>query len=177
MIQSPGGGEALQGVVSVSGTSIVPGFRSAEVAFAYQEDPTHTWFSIQQSAQPVENGVLASWDTTTIADGTYQLRLQVVLEDGQVLENLVAGLRVRNYSRVETSTPASPAARQATVTPTPTPLPDFQAAPKNNLPQPTNPAQLDRFDLQRSALGGTLIVFSALLVGLLYLAVRALIRR
>jgi hypothetical protein len=176
-IQSPGGGEALQGVVLVSGTTDVPGFRRSEVAFAYQNDPTSTWFLIQQSEQPVIESVLANWDTTTIGDGTYQLRLQVVLEDGQVLEQVVAGLRVRNYTQIETNTPVSPAARQATGTLVPTPLSDFQVMPRNITPAPTNPAQLDRMDLQQSALRGTLVVFSALLVGVLYLGLRALIRR
>lgn len=177
VIHSPGGGEALQGVVTISGTTDIPGFRSAEVAFAYQNDPTNTWFLIQQSNQPVLEGILAVWDTTTIADGTYKLRLQVILIDGQVEEHVVAGLRVRNYSRIETSTPPSPAATQPTITPTPTPLPDFQVVLKTQPPEPTNPAQINMDDVQRSALGGTLAVFTALLVGALYLAIRALFRR
>ena len=88
--------------------SLVPseivGFQSAEVAFAYGKDNS-TWFLITGSDQPVRDGVLASWDTTTIADGTYLLRVRVNTSDGEVVEVEAKDLRVRNYTPIETSTP------------------------------------------------------------------------
>jgi len=54
IVGSPHPGEALQGAVSIGGTTELPGFRSAEVTFAYQSDPTGTWFLIQQSSKPVK---------------------------------------------------------------------------------------------------------------------------
>ncbi len=184
-ITSPLPGEALQGVVSISGATDLPGFRSAEVAFAYQADPTGTWFVIQQSSAPVKEGALAAWDTTTITDGTYQLRVQVFLQDGQVQETTLAGLRVRNYTPIETSTPprapaANPAQGEAaapTAKPTETPLGDFQVQAAAAAPLPTNPAQITPRHLEASALRGVLAVVGAALAGALYLGLRAVVRR
>jgi hypothetical protein len=184
-ITLPAGGEALQGVVAVQGRTAVEGFAFAEVAFAYQSDPTNTWFLIQQSGAPVEGGLLANWDTSTITDGDYRLRLQVFQKDGQVQEVLVNGLRVRNYSPVETSTPAPAGERtitpQATPvappSPTRTPLSDFQVAARSPTPLPTNPATLSTERLQRSALQGISVVFLALLAGGLYGGLRRLLRK
>ena len=177
VIDSPGPGEALQGVVTISGTTGLADFRSAEVAFAYQADPTGTWFTIQQSSQPVNDGALARWDTTTITDGEYRLRLQVFLKDGRVLESLVEGVRVRNYTPVETSTPIVPTPGQPTPTFTATPRKDFVAVAQNPTLLPTNPAQVTGRDLQLSALQGVMLVLSALVAAGVYLGVRALSRR
>jgi hypothetical protein len=176
-LSSPLNGEALQGVVAVRGSSEAAGFRVAEIAFAYQSDPTGTWFLIQQSSTPVSDGALASWDTTTITDGVYKLRIQVFLEDGRVLESTVSGLRVRNYTPIETSTPAATVTGPEQPTQTPSPLPDYQAKPVTPVPLPTNPAQLAQVHLQRSALQGAgLVLILALLAGI-YIGFRSLFRR
>ncbi len=176
-IRSPGPGEALQGIVTVAGTTDIPGFRSMEVAFAYQADPTGTWFLLQQSDTPVKERTLSSWDTTTITDGIYQLRLRVFLQDGQVIERKLEGLRVRNYTAIETSTPKAIPSGQPTLTPTSTPRTDFQPTPGNATPQPTNPVQITARHLEDSALRGTLVVFGAALLGMVYIGIRAIARR
>jgi hypothetical protein len=178
-IDSPQPGEALQGVVQVNGTSEMEGFRSAEVAFAYQSDTTGTWFLIQQSSTAVKEGLLASWDTSTITDGVYRLRIQVFLEGGGVQESLVEGLRVRNYTPIETVTPA-PATLptgQAEPVSTATQRLDFQVSPHSVTALPTNPAQLTPRNLQSSALRGMLVVFGAFIVALAYMGLRAITRR
>jgi len=175
-ILSPAGGSALQGVVAITGTTDLDGFRAAEIAFAYQSDPTETWFLIQQMTQPVKEGSLASWDTTTITDGNYRLRLQVFLQGGEVLVMVVNGLRVRNYTLIETSTPEV-GARLETPTSTASPLPDFQVTPRSPTPAPTNPAELSPGDLRRSVLGGSLGVLAALALGGLYIGGRRIMRR
>lgn len=175
-ILSPGGGTALQGVVAITGTTDMAGFRSAEISFAYQSDPTRTWFIIQQMTRPVKEGSLASWDTTTITDGDYRLRLQVILEGGEVQEFVVGGLRVRNYTRIETSTPEA-GSRLETPTLTASPLPDFQVTPRSPTPAPTNPAELSAVDLQKSVLGGAVGVLAALALGALYIGGRRVFRR
>lgn len=173
-IDSPRGGDALQGVVSVTGTTEVEGFRSMELSFAYQADTTGTWFLISRSSTAVKEGALASWDTTTISDGSYRLRVQVTLEDASVLETIIDGLRVRNYLPVETATPGS---RAGQVTPTRTPLPDFELMEAGPTPLPTNPAVITQRDLQASLMQGALVATGVFgLVGL-YLALRAAFRR
>jgi hypothetical protein len=139
VITSPKAGEALQGQVMVTGTSSMDGFQSAEVAFSYADNPTGTWFLIQSSDQAVTEGELAAWDTTALTDGNYTLRLLVTLQDGSQVQTTVTGLRVRNYTPVETETPTRvPPTLQPTLTatavmtdtpyPTPTPLPPNPAA-------------------------------------------------
>lgn len=134
-ITAPLRGGVLQGQVAVSGTTDIPGFISAEVAFAYQNDETDTWFVLSQSQQGVRDGLLVSWDTTTITDGTYRLRLRVETSDGQTLETLVENLRVRNYTPVEMDptpgvTPESESIATAELQPTPI-LPTPTALPGN----------------------------------------------
>ena len=136
-IRSPQAGEALQGQVTITGNSGVAGFVSAEVSFSYANDPTGTWFTITTSNQPVTQGTLAVWDTMTITDGIYTLRLRVTLADGNYVDVSVPDLRVRNYIPIETNSPtvalvqATPppnATAMATPYPTPTALPPNPAA-------------------------------------------------
>jgi hypothetical protein len=104
-IVNPAEGQALQGVVQIIGSTNVDGFLSAELAFAYADDVTGTWFLIASPAAPVTSGLLAEWDTSSITDAAYVLRLRVFRQDGSSLETRVTGLRVRNYLPVETPTP------------------------------------------------------------------------
>jgi hypothetical protein len=172
VILSPGQGQALQGVVTVKGSSNVPGFVSSELAFAYTGDTTDTWFVIASSSQPVDQNTLASWDTTTITDGNYVLRLRVFLANGISLNFIVRALRVRNYTAVETPTPTplEPTAIRPTLTPTITLTPTLFPTPTG---MPGNTAIITTFDLSKSiAYGG-----AAALVFLLILALYQKLRR
>jgi len=165
-IDSPQNGEALQGVVEIIGTSDIVGFQSAEVAFAYGKDSS-TWFLISSSEQSVRDGTLASWDTTTIADGSYLLRVRVNTTDGEVVDVEAKDLRVRNYTAIETSTPrpeektAEPQVLlpEATSLPTPTDLPD-------------NPASVTMTKLTFSLVEGAAFVLIVFIVIGIYSAAR-----
>ncbi len=76
------------------------------VAFAYDDNPLGTWFLISTSDSPIHNAEIAQWDTTQISDGFYQLRVMVRRSDGTSVEQRVKNLRVRNYTPIETNTPA-----------------------------------------------------------------------
>ncbi len=150
-ITSPQTGAALQGNISVTGTTVVPGFEYAELTFAYHEHPTDTWFLISSSEEAVLQGMIAQWDTSTITDGIYDLRLTVTLVDGERVSAIVSGIRVRNYSPIETDTPtpvtptSTPAPGElppATITPTPTQTP----IPPSATPLPTNSLELTNQD-------------------------------
>jgi len=165
VITSPQSGQVIQGPVTITGTSDVPGFQSAEIAFAFAGDTSSNWFLIQSSEQPVKNGPLGTWDTTTLTDGTYTLRLRVNLQDGKQIETTVSGLRVRNYTPVETptltATPANqPTPQVPTMTSTPYPTPTL-------LPQ--NPAALTPINVYTSlrlgalCIGGFFLIFAVLL--------------
>jgi len=175
IVASPKPGQALQGVVTITGSTNIANFQSAEVSFRYDRQDNSSWFLLQQSSQPVDNGSLATWDTTTIADDTYRLRVVVTLQDGSTLETEVPGLRVRNYTAIETNTPSpTNEATQSgpvsannttqTVLPTPTDL-------------PANPAQVSPANLATSAVQGSL--FTAIIFMCIggYLLVRSFTRR
>lgn len=138
-ITSPRADQAVAGVVTIAGTADHPAFQRFEVAFGYDPDPTETWFPIGEPiSTPVIDGRLALWDTMRISDGTYRLRLQVWLEDGQMLEAIVSGVRVRNYSPTETAESAAagqtisiPPTPTATLVAAPTPSPDLTASSGN----------------------------------------------
>lgn len=180
-ISSPLPGEVLRGRVAIVGTSSVPGFNSSEVAFSYSGDLTGTWFLIQASAFPATNDVLADWDTESISDGDYILRLRVTLQDGSLVEFQVAGLQVRNYTALPTPT------LEPSATPSPTPrievatamlvTPTLAALPptptltlSTPTPFPSNPAALTTAAIYASLQRG------ALLIGLLFLAFAILLR-
>jgi hypothetical protein len=167
-IVSPRPGEVLQGVVTISGTSDVTGFSSAEIAFSFTDDPTGTWFLIATNSQAVINDKLTTWDTTVITDGNYVVRLRVTLLDGSTRETLVSGLRVRNYTPVETPTPM-PVVPEATplptITPTGTPFPTPTALARN-------PATLVPRDVSTSILYGGLMAISILILLSIYLWLR-----
>jgi hypothetical protein len=168
VIVAPRPGDVLQGVVTISGSSDVSGFALAEISFTYADDPTGTWFQIAISSQPVFNDTLATWDTTVITDGDYVLRLRIYLTDGTSREALVTGLRVRNYTAVETPTPiplAPEATPLPTITQTATSFPTPTALPRN-------PAILAPTDVTVSILYGGLAAILTFVIGTIYIWLR-----
>ena len=124
-IADPQPGQALRGVVLIRGTAQQPAFDHYEVSFSYEPNPTADWFAIEAAgSSPVQNGQLASWDTTQIADGAYQLRLRVFSSDGTApLEFVTAGLAVANSVPLPAASATSPATAVATVPNTEAPAP------------------------------------------------------
>ena len=124
-IADPQPGQALRGVVLIRGTAQQPAFDHYEVSFSYEPNPTADWFAIEAAgSSPVQNGQLASWDTTQIADGAYQLRLRVFSSDGGApLEFVTAGLAVANSVPLPAASATSPATAVATVPNTEAPAP------------------------------------------------------
>lgn len=129
-IREPLGGEAIDRVVTIEGSASHPSFVSYDLSFAHSDNPTGTWFLIGDAVHtPVTDGRLGLWDTTGITDGFYSLRLRVHLSNNIMLESIVEGLRIRNSTPIETTTPqpdrisATPTITLPTRTPRPTPLP------------------------------------------------------
>ena len=181
---SPLPGQALQGSVLIAGNTVVDGFQSAELSFSYANDSTDTWFLIQEYSAPVSDNALALWDTSTISDGNYRLRLAVTKSDGSQESALVPGLRVRNYTPIETDTPAPvpPAAtplpqetRPASATPIPTQTPTRILSTPT--PLPPNPAVLSTQQVFASIFKGILATLGLFALGGLYQAARSLRRR
>lgn len=175
-IDSPRPGEALQGQVVIKGTTQVDGFQSYDISFGYQHDTTSTWFPIAQGKEALKDGALATWDTTTISDGVYKLRVVVYLSDGRAVQSVVSGLRVRNYTPVETSTPA-PASALGSGTAAVETLVDYVPAGLTATPLSENPAQVSDADLGSSLVKGGILALGLFIVLGLYLGARTLFRR
>lgn len=149
-VDSPRAGDILQGQVRINGSTDLPGFRAYEVEFTYESAQIDSWFLIYQSDQPVRNYQLAVWDTTTIRDGDYRLRVRVRFESGETAQVVVSGLKVRNYSQVSADQPArqpeEPSAEIA-LAPTATLQPVSE-------PLPENPLAVSREMIRASMLAG-----------------------
>jgi hypothetical protein len=160
LLRAPLPGQALQGSVAVIGNTAIHGFVSAELAFSYAGHPEDTWFLIAETDQPVSDGTLAQWDTNAITDGNYDLRLRVRRDDGSIQEQVIPGLRVRNYTPAETNTP-TPVTPTATVVPGKTPVPtQTDTPPPKPTPTtlPTNPAEVTSGDAATSLGKGALAI-------------------
>jgi len=169
-IEVPKAGAVLQGKVAIIGHSEVNGFRNAILEFTYAGIITENWFLLSDHIQPVDQGYLFEWDTTTITDGNYDLRLTVYLINDQAEVVRVNNLRVRNYTPIETDTP-TPITPSATLNPgktpppSPTPLPTGTPIPPTRTPLPPNPATISVQNLLVGASKGALAIigFFALL--------------
>jgi hypothetical protein len=163
VIDEPRPGGVLQGLAVISGSSNVSGFLSAEISFSYMDDPTGTWFLIGTNSQPVSSDTLITWDTTVITDGNYKIRLRVFLTVGSFRDFLVSGLRVRNYTPIETPTHLPPApvpTHNPTITPTMIPYPTPTSLPRN-------PATLALKDVSISILyGGFASILIFIIIGI-----------
>lgn len=155
---NPVNGQVLQGSIPIQVQGGIENIISFELTFGYTNDPTGTWFLISQGTQFTSEQPLARWDTTLLTDGYYNLRLFVFLSNDQQIEIQADGLRVRNYTPIETNTPTP-------ITPTSTPeqgdLPVNTLTPTTTITLtptqlPTNPAELTQGQITHSLGHGAL---------------------
>jgi hypothetical protein len=111
-ITSPQATTTVSGVVDVTGTVNPPGLSAYFLEVAeFVIDPTAAaWTAVTlPSRTAVTNGVLGQWDTTTLPDGVYQLRLTAALTSGQNQQVIVAPIRVANAGGAPAGATAAPA--------------------------------------------------------------------
>lgn len=145
-ITAPLPNSTVQGVIDVTGTVNPPDLQSYffEVADATADPNTALWTPITlPSRTPVINGTLTQLNTSIIADGTYTLRLRVILTSGQITVATVGPLTFANAGVIintnqPTATPAGP-----TIVPRP--------VVTNTLPVPVG-GQLESFDENAASL-------------------------
>ena len=95
MITAPEpGGDPLSGTVEITGTANTPNFGF----FKYEVTPrgSQNWATISAEREPVVNGVLGQWNTTSLSNGDYFLRLVITDNVGVPLEPCVIAVRVAN---------------------------------------------------------------------------------
>ena len=178
-ILSPLPGQALQGNVPILARSTIQDFVSLELSFSYFNNPTGVWFLIYQGNQPVMGSALAQWDTSTITDGEYTLRLVVYFKDGSQQTASVPGLRVRNYTPIETDTPSAGALTETSIYnqgSIETQAPMSMLISPTVTPFPSNPAEINQKEVFDGVLRGALVVLGLFALGILYRSVRSFFR-
>jgi hypothetical protein len=161
-ITSPGPDEVLRGQVTVTGKVDVPSFVSTQLDFAYASNPTNTWFNIQRFSQPLTDSTLATWDTTSITDGDYVLRLRVNFEDGTSQEVTVPVKIGNGLLPTATPEPTSTPEPDTVLIPTPfllaaSPTPSDVPLPTPT-PLPSNPVSLGQNQIYASLARGALVI-------------------
>ena len=163
-ITSPLTGEILRGAIAITGRVDDPAFQSAQLDFGYASNPADTWFTLQTFSQPVLDSTLATWDTLSITDGDYVLRLRLTRTDGTFQDALVP-VSVQNDVPLETPTaiPTSTSTPEIEVLiPTPFLLassPTPTAAPRSTpTVLPTNPVSLNQSAIYTSLGRGALVI-------------------
>jgi PKD repeat protein/ABC-type branched-subunit amino acid transport system substrate-binding protein len=106
VVTAPFPGSQVSGTVSIRGSAIHPNFQSFTVEVGPDPNPSNVWIPINDQTIPVLNGTLASWNTTILPDGVYQLRLQILLRDGTRYMTVTNGIRVSNAP--PTAIPSTP---------------------------------------------------------------------
>ena len=94
MITAPEPGTDVSGTVEITGTANVPNFGF----FKYEVAPrgSQNWATISAGREPMINEVLGPWNTTSLTNGDYFLRLVITDNVGESLEPCVIAVRVAN---------------------------------------------------------------------------------
>jgi hypothetical protein len=153
-------------MVTVTGSANHPSFVSYDLSFGYANDATATWFPIAEAVTtPVTNGPLALWDTRPLSDEVYTLRLQVLLDDGSVLEATAGGLRVSNYTPTQTPQANPGSTPAATATPPNLPRPTAEIGSPPPPARPPEQVVLTALRLGMAAGAAGLLAVGALFLG------------
>lgn len=129
VIAQPAADSAVRGVVQIVGTATHPEFQRYELYYAPWPAPSdQSWVFIGDAhfnQQPL--GLLGTWDSRSVPDGAYGLRLRVVRADGNYIDSDARRVIVANTRPAESPTPeVSPTAELQDF---PTELPPTDAAP------------------------------------------------
>jgi hypothetical protein len=149
VISYPLEGDVVEGVVEILGSVPETDLSFAKLSYSYHGDEEN-WFLIARIDKPVENGLLATWDTSTITDGNYQLKLTIKTTDGAKKEVIISNITVANYSRqeVQLNGEGNIAGAGAMTTRTSSP---GELTPT---PLPANPAAISDGELRRTIVKG-----------------------
>jgi hypothetical protein len=191
-ISAPVEGATISGTVQIVGTTVHPDFQAFTVAYSV-EPPVgpNPWTPLQPPvAQQVTNSTLAIWDTTTVPDNRYVLRLQVETSaaGGEPITAFVT-VNVSNATPTPLPTifiPTAAPPADATAGPSPSPFIDM---PPTRTPRPTETpggptptpdaavvSPLEPTRLREAALRGAVISLAAFGVIGLYVTLRGGLR-
>ena len=177
-ITSPAAGEILHGEITIIGSTDIPNFFSAQLDFKYASDDGEGWFPLATLSQSALDSPLYLWNTASITDGDYILRLRVTLADGTFQEATVP-ITIQNDSPITTPTPAVTFTPESSIgfqvptpfllaaSPTPTDIP--RPTPT---PLPPNPASLTQSTILTSLGRGAIVILALFIFSLILLRLR-----
>ena len=102
VLTAPASRTTVSGLVEIAGRAAGPGFSGYGVEVGAGRTPT-SWSTLATSQQPVGDGRLASFDTTTVADGPYVIRLTATTVTGRAYVFQVHDVDVDNFDAAVTS--------------------------------------------------------------------------
>ncbi len=198
IVTYPTDGATVSGVVQITGIATHPNIFWYDVSYAVGPDATAgtQWVSLARVENTrVENGVLATWDTTGLPNGQYCLALTMVgRDDSFTYQQIVRRLTVDNTQLVASPTPEEvtpsplptavigPTATPVTVEQPPTATPRASPAPGEGEEETTPDAErrsrlvFDTAGLRDAFCNGGLVVLMLFVLLGLYQSAKAIIR-
>lgn len=185
-ITSPVANEVLHGEVTIIGSTDAPNFASAQLDFKYASDSrspdalsgADSWFPLAALSQPALASPLYLWNTASITDGEYILRLRVTLTDG-TFQEVTVPITIQNDAPILTPTPTVTSTPESFIgmqiptpfllaaSPTPTEIP--RPTPT---PLPPNPASLTQSTILTSLGRGAIVILGLFIFSFILLRLR-----
>lgn len=111
---SPTSGAVISGTVALLGSARIENFGFYKLEWASETRPA-AWSAVSDIVTtPVEQGVLDRWNSQSVPDGLYRLKLTVVDTVGQeICRQTASRLQVANRSALGTATPTATATAEA----------------------------------------------------------------
>ncbi len=148
VIAQPVPDAAVRGMVQIIGTATHPQFQRYELYYAPWPVPSdQSWIFIgdaHYTQQPL--GLLGTWDSRSVPDGAYALRVRVVKIDGNYLDSDPRRVLVVNTRPLPSPTPAAtdtPVPRPTVAPPTPTTVIEVLPSAETPTPEPTPTPELE----------------------------------
>jgi hypothetical protein len=94
MLTAPKPGELIRGVVELTGTANIPNL--AFFKYEISSVGSNIWATVSAGDEPKQNEKLGDWDTTTLPNGDYFLRLVLIDNAASPIEPCVIAVRVEN---------------------------------------------------------------------------------
>lgn len=176
-ITFPLAGDVLRGEITITGTTDIENFLSAQLDFTYASNPAGNWFTLQTISQPVLDSALAIWNTASISDGDYVLRLRVNLTDG-TFQEVTVPIKVQNDTPLVTPTAVPTSTLESVSVQIPTPFllaasPTPTEVPRPTpTPLPTNPVALNQSEIYTSLGRGALVIIGLFIFAGLIIRIR-----
>lgn len=92
-IKSPTPGQTVQGTVQIQGSADIPDFAFWKYELGNPQ-AADVWMTLKASNVRITNGLLGTWDSTTVPPGVYQLRLTVTDSKGNSPKPCVVPIQV-----------------------------------------------------------------------------------